>query len=300
MYSNREHPFAGLSRVLICAVAILSFSSIGALALEEGTDSREPTVVEVTDFKKVTTSLPGKTVVTPGNNYRVEFFGDEAVVNVLSATVSGDTLEIKPVGNFESKNEVLAYVYLPAEELTSLEWTGAATMILLEGFGGLKSLELLASGAGNGYIQDLNLDNLDIEVSSAGSVYVYQTKDASITVSGPGDVHVKASGKVTVDLTSVGDIEVQGAPTTEITGTASSIGRVLYAGGTCGVQASNGDIFGQVCQQISATNIDLKIPDKADNIPHHTTYSYSSSSSGSALTWSFALSMVLFLVTIVG
>lgn len=243
----------------LCVILVLLIlSSVGVYVRAESE------TITVKSFESVTTSLPGKVVVKPGDEYSVTFTADPAVLPALSASVSGKTLRLEAKKSFTTDKAITAEVTMSETGLKSLSTSSAGDIYLEEGFD-VKSLTLESSSAGNVYVEGVDLEDATLISTSAGYIFLSKTKNAKVTASSAGDIYLEASGTVTVDLSSVGSVKVEGSPTTTITGSASSIGAVQYTDGSCTVD-SDTDIFGPKCEQISGFSVADTIP-TLPNIP---------------------------------
>jgi len=207
--------------VAVLGVALVYFFLLpGTLKTEE---------MEFTGFTAVEVGDAFEVSITQSSSYSIIITADEKIIDNVEVTQTENTLKVglEPgsyLGNLVRKAEIT----MP--ELDSLIISGA-TSGTAEGFSSSNPFVLALSGASFLQITDINVGDMEIEVSGASSLTASGTaSDLIALVSGASnvdmsdfpvsdaDVNIIGASRTTINLDGTLDAEVSGASTLEYIG----------------------------------------------------------------------------------
>ena len=182
-----------------------------------------------TDFSSVEVGWAFDLTINQGSSYSVVITADEKIFDLIEVTQTENKLNIgfedgTMPGNLFRKAEIT----MP--ELDELILTGASKGVM-DGFSSSNQVYLELSGASSLDISDLDVQDVEIEVSGASSLTSEGTgNNISAVVSGASkmdlsklslndaDIQVTGASKVTINLDGRLDAQVSGASTLEYIG----------------------------------------------------------------------------------
>lgn len=204
-------------------------------------------------FTGVQVCVPFNVVIQPGTGHSVVIDGDQAVLNAIQTTISSGVLQLTTSGTgFQTSQPIQLGVNAPAAALTSVTSTGAAGVLVSDGFK-VPALTLQNQGAGTLRAQGLTAQTLTLRNSGTGSMSaVGSIATAAVTLDGTGAATVSGvTGSVSAQVSGTAVLSVIAAnANVAITGTASGLAHVEYNQGQCSVQGSS--FFGGVCRTNTA------------------------------------------------
>jgi len=201
--------------VAVGAVAIYLWVIPGELISEE---------LEYTDFTAVDISSAFEVEITQSNSYSILITADEKIFDNIEVDKTGNTLSIGvQTGIVISLMRLKAEITMP--NLVEVVLSGASRGTI-EGFSSSESFAVKLSGASRLEMQDINVGNIDIELSGASTLNAEGGgSDLVSIISGAsrldltdfpidnGDLNISGASQVTVNLVGTLDAVVDGAST---------------------------------------------------------------------------------------
>lgn len=144
-----------------------------------------------------------------GPEQRVVIVGDDNIVPLIEATVSGGKLRLSSTRSYRSKEDVTVKIVVP--KLEGLDLSGATDAYLSKLDG--PALTVSASGAAKVSL-DGHVDRLALDLSGASEIdgFGLKAKSVNVRASGAGDVKVYASESLEVMASGAVSVEVSGDP----------------------------------------------------------------------------------------
>ena len=173
--------------------------------------------LEYSDFTAVDVGSAFQVEITQSGSYSVIITVDEKIFDKIDVSKTGTTLIISTEPNTITASALKAEITMP--ELDELVLSGASKGTV-EGFGSSEPLVVELSGASNLQMQDINVGNVEVELSGA----------ATLTAEGSGNDLVSiVEGASNLDLTNFpvdnSDLIVSGASqaTVNLDGTLDAV-----------------------------------------------------------------------------
>ena len=219
--------------VTVGTVAFYLWLSPGELISEE---------MEYTDFNSVDVSSAFEVEIKQSSSYSILITADEKIFDNIKVTKSGNTLSIgvEP-GIVISLMRLKAEITMP--NLVELALSGASRGTI-EGFNSSESFIVELSGASRLEMQDINVGNIDIDLSGASTLIAEGSgNDLVSIISGAsrldltdfptdnGDLNISGASQVTVNLVGTLDAVVGGASTLYYIG-EPTMGDIDISGGS--------------------------------------------------------------------
>ena len=147
--------------------------------------------------------------VRVGPSPSLKISAEENLLSYIRTSVRGDRLVIDTRKNISPRKEILIEITTPS--LSSVDVSGANNVTINNISGNDFNMQL--SGAGHIYA-DGDVDNLDAELSGAGSIDAksLKAKNVRVTVSGAASADVFAKESLDASVSGVGSIDYFGDP----------------------------------------------------------------------------------------
>lgn len=228
-------------RLAGCACVVVLVAGLAACDVDielpnttriDGSGTIATETVAATGFETVALLSEGDVTITIGEEPSVTITGDDNLLPLLDATVSGGTLRLELTEDntdIDPSQPIEWRIVVPS--LRGVQLTGAGSM----------SVDSLASttfdvtltGAGSISVADLDASSVNVAIPGAGSVKLageadkqevrisgagdyegmdLRTRDADVTVSGAGSAEVMVTGRLDATVTGVGSIRYAGDP----------------------------------------------------------------------------------------
>lgn len=161
-------------------LTVLSTASVYGQSAEKETRN-------VAGFTKVSFGVPGNLYISIGPDFKVVLEGDKDFLDEIETVVSGGRLVIKQDSwnrNFNKK--VIVNITMPSVEGLSVSGSGQAEITDAVKAG---DLDLVVSGSGKLFVNDLTADNLACSISGSGDVIIKGSGSVSkskVSISGSG------------------------------------------------------------------------------------------------------------------
>ena len=179
--------------------------------------------LEYSDFTAVDVGSAFQVEITQSGSYSVIITVDEKIFDKIDVSKTGTTLIISTEPNTITASALKAEITMP--ELDELVLSGASRGTV-EGFGSSEPLVVELSGASNLQMQDINVGNIEVELSGASTLTVEGSgNDLVSIVEGASnldlanfpvdnsDLVVSGASQATVNLDGTLDAVVSGAST---------------------------------------------------------------------------------------
>ena len=176
-----------LSAVFVVAVATVIYFWVipGELITEE---------MEYSDFTAVDVSSAFHAVVIQDSSYKVVISADEKIFNKINVTKTGNTLSIRTEPNTITASAPTAVIRMP--NLNKLFLSGAS-IVKISFFNSSDALSIKLSEASILKMEDINVGDVDIELSGASTL----TAEALHSVSSGNNLVSIVEGASNLDLT---------------------------------------------------------------------------------------------------
>ncbi len=176
---------------------------------ERGSGVLESVDLDLDNFTKIKTSGSSDIYITLGEKQEVTITFDDNLIEMMKTRVRGKTLKIGSKSSFRSDYNCRFDITIKSLEEISLSGSGK---VFIENMNG-DFLEVQISGSGEVYAKG-EVEELDIRVSGSGSVDSRELKadDVSVSVSGSGGALVYASNSFDGNVSGSGDIRYFGNP----------------------------------------------------------------------------------------
>lgn len=173
-----------MKKLIFIAVSLLLtvLSTVSVNGQSAGKETRN-----VTGFTKVSFGVPGNLYIRIGPDFKVILEGDKDFLAEIETMVSGGRLVIKQDNwnrNFNKK--VIVNITMPSVEGLSVSGSGQAEITDAVKAG---DLDLVVSGSGKLFVNDLTADNLDCRISGSGDVIIKgsgSVSESEVSISGSG------------------------------------------------------------------------------------------------------------------
>jgi hypothetical protein len=188
---------------------------------EKGSGKMETETRSVGDFNRIVIDLGANLTVHVGEPQKMTVAIDDNLLDNVTTSVHGHTLEISSHKSFSTDNDCVVEIWIPA--LESIECNGSGEIEVRGLNGDNFTYELNGSGDFNAYGK---VDQLDISVNGSGNVDTRRlvAQEARVEISGSGEVKVNAKKALDVDISGSGSLEYVGSPehiSQSITGSGS-------------------------------------------------------------------------------
>lgn len=220
--------------------SLILFSSCDEIIIGSGKVVKESR--HVNSFKAIDISGSFKIFLSQGDNESLMIEADDNLMKYIKSHVSGGTLYLETTG-YNLKSTTLK-AYITIKELNNIEASGAVKItgeapldiddlsIGVSGAANLNmelygdKLELKVSGAGKGSMkgnidkaiiklsgaskllaEELIVNNMDIEISGAGSAKVNVINELDASISGAGNIRYAGNPKVHSNISGAGKVK---------------------------------------------------------------------------------------------
>jgi len=189
----------------------------------------------VSTFKNVDVRGSINVYVSQGDIKPVKIEGDENLLQFIEVMQEGDKLIVRerPGFNLDPSGEMRIYVTAPV--YNSIDVSGASDIVGQTKINNPENLEMHASGAGN-IKMDVDAPQLKAEISGSGSIDLKgQTKEVELDLSGAGHAHCfdLLAENVNVEISGAGSAEVYASM--KLDASVSGAGNVTYKGNAASV-----------------------------------------------------------------
>ncbi len=193
----------------------------------------------VTDFTKISYSLPGSLEIVQADKVSLMLEGDQEDLKKIITKVEGDHLKIYTKGSSSGMGDVKVYVSI--KELNELSVAGSGDAVVKSELK-TEKLELDLSGSGNIQCEELICKELEVDIAGSGDIYVggeaekeielniagsgdiraenLKTSEAEVNIAGSGSVKIWVTDKLETNIVGSGDVYYKGNPLVD----AESIG----------------------------------------------------------------------------
>jgi len=190
-------------------------------------------VRNVKDFEKVSFSVAGDVIITPGNVFKVSLEGDKSYIDDIETEVVNGTLRIKteePFFNIFDDEKVTVRITMPKVVGISVSGSGKVYMnepLVAETF------DSSISGSGKIFLQKVEIAQGSCSVSGSGSLLIQGSGNISefeMRISGSGDIVAPEAkiGVLTAQISGSGSCDCFVAE--ELNASISGSGDVYYGG----------------------------------------------------------------------
>jgi len=219
--------------ILLALIVVLSLGLSGCIVRRASDTDTSTESRDVDGFNAIEFAGFGDVKIVQGDEYDVELSGPTDLVERITTEVHGDTLYIGRDSKWElwilgtGNRQVDIAITVPELEKIKVEGAGVVNIDGLEG----ESFEFDLSGAGELRGKDLNLTELVVDMSGAGSATlsgVAQTQQVVISGAGEYDAKELKSRKTSVDMSGAGSAMVWATETLDVE--AAGAGGVKYWG----------------------------------------------------------------------
>ena len=215
--------------ILLASIGVLFFTACEKV-VGEG-----PVVTQtraVSNFTRISVSIPGKVNYMIGPVYKVEVSGQQNILDILQTNMEGQELVIKVKDGKRLKEHEDIVVTISAPRLNFISLSGSAETNVA---GNLIEADLgtKVSGSGNITVQQAILTGkLSGTISGSGNIKVMSgtTKNEDLRISGSGKIDLGnlVAERADSDISGSGDVWVN--LTTALNATISGSGSVYYKG----------------------------------------------------------------------
>jgi hypothetical protein len=213
-----------LSTLLIIIIVLAAVVvAAGAVFIYFWVISGEPITeeLEYSDFTTVDVSSAFRCVIIQDSAYKVIISADEKIFDRINVTKTGSTLRIRTEPNTITASAPTAVIRMP--NLAELVLSGAS-IGTIQGFSSSNSLSIELSGASSLKMEDINVGNMEIQISGASTLTGEGSGNDLISiVSGASnldltnfpvnnsDLSISGASQATVNLDGILDAKVSGA-----------------------------------------------------------------------------------------
>jgi len=187
---------------------------------------------KITDFDKISMSIPADLYLTQGSKNEVVIEADEDILSKIETEVDGNKLIIRFEKWYNYRGIKSIKVYVTVKEITKLILSGSGDILSKSPIEAEK-LGLVISGSGSILLDDLNVTNLYSVISGSGDIRVEGKNTASeleATVTGSGDIYAAGLEFKNADLTITGSGSIKAAVIDELDANITGSGRITYVG----------------------------------------------------------------------
>lgn len=200
--------------------------------------------LDIENFSEVKIETFGNAVISQGEEYSISFEVDEAIVNRIEISKSGNALVIDIDHHYNYNNcEYTVYVTLP--NIRKLYSNSAGN---ISGNTTIESEELfLCSNSAGNISLNLNVDNLESRINSAGNInltgiavnhysviesagnlraFGLESGEVDLIVSSAGDASVYVLNELNANISSVGSVYYKGNPSVQ--SRISNLGNLVH------------------------------------------------------------------------
>jgi hypothetical protein len=201
------------SLLLCAAAAIASLGLAGASAWTGITGSGRPMTQqrEVSGFKGIALSVPGRLEIVQGPAEGVTLAADDNVVPEIETVVERGVLHIRFRRSTGVTTRTRISIMVKARSIESIAVAGSGDVIAMA----LDSPELTVRVAGSGDVKvGGRAESLLVRISGSGDVDAgrFDTQRAKVSVAGSGDATVWARKSLEVSVSGSGDVRYFGDP----------------------------------------------------------------------------------------
>ena len=229
-----------VSLILVGVMMLLT----GCIQSVRGSGEVVSRTFEIEDFNALDIRGGYHVVWRQSDNVAVTIEMQENLFEFLQVSVAGETLRVNSTRNFSTSrgNSPRIYVYTPYLEMVNFYGAvNASDWDIVQG----EKFQIQGAGAIN-VILELEVDTIDINLSGAGNLNLsgtadsaniitagasnvlatqLQIRDVNVELSGAGDIDVAVSDNLSVELFGAGRVRYTGNPT--IARTILGVGRVV-------------------------------------------------------------------------
>lgn len=214
----------------ISAVFLLLLVMLGGCYSDDTISGSGPIVLEnrsLTSFTEITSSIPGKVILTQGNDQEVRVETHSDVINFIETYVVNERLVIETQNGINLRNIDRLRIYITVPDYQAITITGAGSFELAPGQClDVATLRARITGAGRIDVCG-NVDDLTVEITGAGSFNGFdltsQNTDARIT--GAGNIRTHSQETLNITISGAGSVYYRGQP--DIHSNISGVGRVV-------------------------------------------------------------------------
>lgn len=199
--------------LMLCAAAIASLGTAAASAWSGFTGSGRATTEqrEVSGFKGVALSVPGRLDIVQGAAEGVTISADDNVAPEIETVVEGGVLHIRFRRDTGVTTRTRIGITVRARSIESIAVAGSGDVIAPS----LDSRELTVRLAGSGDVKlGGRAESLQVRISGSGDVDAarFDTQRAKVSVAGSGDATVWARRTLDVSVSGSGEVRYFGDP----------------------------------------------------------------------------------------
>ena len=183
---------------------------------------------EVSEFDEIDFSSVGQVNIIQDGSSGVSITGDDNIVELYEVEVRGNRLDIDSESyvNFSPSSELVIDIYL--SDLTELSISGAGDILgenlqledleidltgagQIELSGSAETLDLNSSGAADIDVQNLEVERAAVNLTGVGNITLWVTDALNARISGAGNISYYGEPEVDSDISGVGRINSSGA-----------------------------------------------------------------------------------------
>lgn len=178
------------------------------------------------DFDGVANGIAADIVVTKGDNFKVEYEGDEKLLENLIVEVKNGSLNLrnkKEFGwNYSKNGKTVFYVTMPSLKKVALGGSGDFRSngdfkedkieIALGGSGDVKlsgfarKQDIAIGGSGDVDLSNMTGESAEVAIGGSGNVRVNVSEKLNVAIAGSGDVKYKGNPSVKQSVVGSGDV----------------------------------------------------------------------------------------------
>ncbi len=186
----------------------------------------------VSGFNAVSLSIDANVEIIRDSAFRIELHGQQNILNVVTTSVSGSTLDIdlKRHTNIRRHSPITVRVFMP--ELVSMDISGSGDMSCDNRFS-CETLNMNISGSGNISFQGDVSNSVKANISGSGSITLGGAgtcRNARYIISGSGNINAEWMKAEYVDANISGSGDMRIYATTQLDARISGSGDIAYRG----------------------------------------------------------------------
>ena len=213
-----------MKKLLFLVLAFAAFASTNSFCSHTETVQGNGKIIKkeltgLTDFDGIANGVAADIFVTKGDNFKVEYEGDEKLLENLIAEVENHSLNLKNKKdfgwNYSKNSKTVFYVTMPSLKKIAV---GGSGDFLSKGDFNEDKISVALGGSG-----DVKLSGTarrqDVAIGGSGDVDLSDVKgeSADVAIGGSGDVRVNVSEKLNVSIAGSGDVRYKGSPSVKQT-----------------------------------------------------------------------------------
>lgn len=227
-------------RAALLGVTVLTATALVGCAVDINPGSRATQVREITDVSAVVLATSGNLRLSVGEP-SLTITAAESVLERLTTTIEGDTLEIDLPGSWNNPGRIEYDLALPALDTVSIPGSGEVTGELAPD----DRLTIDIGGSGQVRLDPVDVSDVAVTISGSGEVTLegrtdtlavrvpgagrYSGSDlvarsAVVSISGSGRADVNATETLDASIAGSGEITYLGEPT--VTSNVTGLGRI--------------------------------------------------------------------------